>query len=62
MPRLEVKRPLGPEIITPAPSPSERGGAKRKRPVDLFPAERMHTVLVHPGGNNQGKGINRKMG
>ena len=31
-----------------------------KGPVDLFPAERVHTVLVHPGRNGRAEGINKR--
>ena len=31
-----------------------------KDPVDLSPAERVHTVLVLPGGNDRGEGMNSR--
>jgi very-short-patch-repair endonuclease len=43
--------------LTKSPLPKGGEAGLEKVPVDLFPAERAHTVLVRPGGNIQGEGI-----
>ena len=54
----ELERAKLQTISTNPPSPAPAGGEAEagKGPVDLFPAERAHRILVRPGGNRWGEG------